>query len=142
MKKREKRQEEGNGESSGLSAMCVLCRAGAGGAWRLLRCCCAAVLVSAGMLPGAVDDREGAGACVVGAGRRAAGGAPLGRAACWSGWAWGSSCFLLLLTAGLLAYETAAPGAGGRPILCACSVRRGPGRRAGPAAPRKNAKDD
>ena len=120
MKKRDRRQEEPVGQW--MNAMCEVLKggvlAGAAAVSALLLC---AVLVSAGALP--VDGVKGAvlAVCVLGA---LLGGIysvrRLRSRAVLAGLGVGGVLFLLLLTAGLIAYDGASIANGGAGILCAC----------------------
>lgn len=120
MKKRERRQEETG--SQWINAMCELLKGGVlAGVVTIAALLLCAVLVSVG----AVREQwlEGAvlACCVVGA---MAGGLYAVRRlygrTLLTGAGVGMILFLLLLTAGLLAYDTASVEQGGAEILCAC----------------------
>lgn len=120
MKKRDKRQEETGG--LWLINMCEILKGSAlAGLVAVLSLLLCAVLVSTGVIP--VDAMDGSvmAVCVLGAAvgsvyaiRRVKGGALL------VGLGVGGILFLLLITAGLLAYEEASVANGGVGILCAC----------------------
>ena len=120
MKRREKRQEEPGKEW--VSAMCVVLQGGAlaGVTANLARLLCA-VLVSAGNAAERGMQGMVLAVCVLGA---LAGGVYAGRKlgvrSLLSGVGVGAVLFLLLMTAGLLAYEDASLERGGIGILCAC----------------------
>lgn len=118
--KREKRQEEAG--SQWIETMCELLKGGVlAGVVTILALLACAVLVSSGLL----RERWMAGAvlavCVIGA---FAGGTyavrAIGGRALFVGLGVGLVLFLLLLTAGLLAFETASLEQGGVGICCAC----------------------
>ncbi len=120
MKKKERRPEELG--SQWLNAMCEVLKGGVlAGVTTILALLVCAVLVSVGVMP--VDAMYGAvlGVCVLGglaggiyAVRRVEGRSLL------AGLGVGSVLFLLLLTAGLIAYQGASIANGGAGILCAC----------------------
>lgn len=120
MKKKERRPEELG--SQWLNAMCEVLKGGVlAGVTTILALLVCAVLVSVGVMP--VDAMYGAvlGVCVLGglaggiyAVRRVEGRSLL------VGLGVGSVLFLLLLTAGLIAYQGASVANGGAGILCAC----------------------
>lgn len=120
MKKRDRRQEEGSG--AWLNATCEILKGGVlAGVVAILSLLLCAVLVSMGILP--VNTMEGAvlAVCVLGtliggayAAHRSGGRSLL------AGLGVGAVLFLLLLTAGLIAYEGASIANGGAGILCAC----------------------
>ena len=121
MRKRESgRRAEPGGDWVG--GMCALLRGGAlAGAACILALLLGAALISAGLvrerwMPGMVLASCVLGALVGGlsAGRR------LGNSGLLSGLGVGGVLFLLLLTAGLLAYEDASLERGGAAVLCAC----------------------
>lgn len=120
MKKRERRQEEPG--SLWLNVMCDLLKggilAGAVAVAALLLC---AVLISAGLIRERWAEGAVMAVCVLGA---LAGGLysvrRIGRRALFVGLGVGAILFLLLLTAGLLIYDTAGAGQGTAGILCAC----------------------
>ena len=120
-----KRRENGRrAEPAGdwVGGMCALLRGGAlAGAVCILALLLGAVLISAGVARESWMSGMVLAACVLGAlagglsaGRRLAGSGLL------SGLGVGAVLFLLLLTAGLLAFEDASLERGGLPILCAC----------------------
>ena len=120
MKRREKRQPES--ENQWVSAMCGLLKGGvAAGLMSILSLLMCAVMVSAGVLRERWMEGAVLGCCVVGAwvgglfsARR------IGSRTLLAGLAVGGILFLLLLTAGLLAFETASIEHGGVGVLCAC----------------------
>ena len=119
MKKREKGREDGGG--LWFNAVCEVLKGGVlAGVVTILALLLCSVLVSMGLIP--VEAMEGTvlAVCVLGtlvggiyAVRRSG-------AALAAGLGVGAVLFLLLLTAGLLAYEGAAVANGGVSILCAC----------------------
>ena len=117
MKRREKRQPES--ENQWVSAMCELLKGGvAAGLVTILTLLLCAVLVSAGVLRERWMEGAVLACCVAGAwvgglfsARR------IGTRTLLVGLAVGSVLFLLLLTAGLLVFETASIELG---VLCAC----------------------
>lgn len=119
MKKREKGREDGGG--LWFNAVCEVLKGGVlAGVVTILALLLCSVLVSMGVIP--VEAMEGAvlAVCVLGtlvggiyAVRRSG-------AALAAGLGVGAVLFLLLLTAGLLAYEGASVANGGVSILCAC----------------------
>lgn len=120
MKRREKRQEEPGKEW--VSAMCVVLQGGAlAGVTAILALLLCAVLVSAGIAAERWMQGMVLAVCVLGA---LAGGVYAGRKlgvrSLLSGVGVGAVLFLLLMTAGLLAYEDASLERGGIGILCAC----------------------
>ena len=120
MKKKERRPEELGGEW--LNAMCEVLKGGVlAGVTAILALLVCAVLVSMGVVPvgamyGAVLAVCAVGALVGGtyAVRR------VGRRSLLAGLGVGAVLFLLLLTAGLIAYQEASIANGGTGILCAC----------------------
>lgn len=120
MKRREKRQPES--ENQWVSAMCELLKGGvAAGLVTILTLLLCAVLVSAGVLRERWMEGAVLACCVAGAwvgglfsARR------IGTRTLLVGLAVGSVLFLLLLTAGLLVFETASIEHGGIGVLCAC----------------------
>ena len=122
MKKKERRLEELGSGSEWLNAMCEVLKGGvlAGVSTILVLLICAA-LVSMGIIP--VGSMYGAvlAACVAGA---LAGGSyavrRVGSRSLLVGLGVGAVLFLLLLTAGLIAYDGASIANGGAGILCAC----------------------
>ncbi len=120
MKKKERRPEELG--SQWLNTMCEVLKGGVlAGVTTILALLICAVLVSAGML--SVNSMYGAvlASCVLGAlaggtyaVRRVSGRSLL------MGLGVGAVLFLLLLTAGLIAYQGASIANGGAGILCAC----------------------
>ena len=120
MKRREKRQEEPGKEW--VSAMCVVLQGGTlAGVTAILALLLCAVLVSAGIAAERWMQGMVLAVCVLGA---LAGGVYAGRKlgvrSLLSGVGVGAVLFLLLMTAGLLAYEDASLERGGIGILCAC----------------------
>ena len=120
MKKKERRPEELG--SQWLNAMCEVLKGGVlAGVTTILALLVCAVLVSVGVMP--VDAMYGAvlGVCVLGglAGGIYAVSRVEGRSLL-AGLGVGSVLFLLLLTAGLIAYQGASIANGGAGILCAC----------------------
>ena len=121
MKKRDRRQEEAAG-GQWLNGMCEVLKgsvlAGVVTIASLLLC---AVLVSAGMLPVHVMEGAVLTVCVLGA---LVGGAyavrQVGTRTLLVGPGVGAVLFLLLLTAGLLVYDSASVANDGVGILCAC----------------------
>lgn len=120
MKKKERRPEEPG--SQWISAMCEVLKGGVlAGVTAILTLLACAVLISVGVLP--VGGMYGAvlAVCVLGAltggifAVRKVGSWPLP-----AGLGVGLVLFLLLLTAGLIAYENAGLSNGGAGILCAC----------------------
>ena len=119
MKKREKGREDGGG--LWFNAVCEVLKGGVlAGVVTILALLLCSVLVSMGVIP--VEAMEGTvlAVCVLGtlvggiyAGRRAGAARAAGRGG-------GAVLFLLLLTAGLLAYEGASVANGGVSVLCAC----------------------
>ena len=119
MKKREKGREDGGG--LWFNAVCEVLKGGVlAGVVTILALLLCSVLVSMGVIP--VEAMEGTvlAVCVLGtlvggiyAVRRSG-------AALAAGLGVGAVLFLLLLTAGLLAYEGASVANGGGSILCAC----------------------
>lgn len=120
MKKRDRRQEEPG--SLWIGVMCDLLKggilSGAAAVAALLLC---AVLISAGLLRERWIEGTVMAVCVVGA---LAGGLysvrKIRKRALLVGLGVGAILFLLLLTAGLLIYDTADAGQGVTGILCAC----------------------
>lgn len=120
MKKGDRRREDAGG--AWLNAVCEILKGGVlAGAAAILALLACAVLVSAGVLP--VGSMEGTvlAVCVLGAlaggiyAVRRSGTRPLA-----AGLGVGAVLFLLLVTAGLIAYEGASVSNGGVSILCAC----------------------
>ena len=119
MKKREKGREDGGGQW--LNTVCEVLKGGVlAGVVTILALLLCSVLVSMGVIP--VEAMEGTvlAVCVLGtlvggiyAVRRSG-------AALAAGLGVGAVLFLLLLTAGLLAYEGASVANGGVSVLCAC----------------------
>lgn len=119
MKKGDRRREDGG---AWLNAVCEILKGGVlAGAAAILALLACAVLVSAGVLP--VGSMEGTvlAVCVLGA---LAGGIyavrRFGTRPLAAGLGVGAVLFLLLVTAGLIAYEGASMSNGGVSILCAC----------------------
>ena len=122
MKKKERRSEELHAGSEWLNAMCEVLKGGVlAGVTTILALLICAVLVSVGVVP--VGAMYGAvlAVCVLGA---LVGGTyavrRVGRRSLLVGLSVGAVLFLLLLTAGLIAYEGASIANGGAGILCAC----------------------
>ena len=120
MKKKERRPKEMG--SQWLNAMCEVLKGGVlAGVTTILALLVCAVLVSAGMLP--VSGMYGAvlAVCILGAlvGGTWAVRQVRGRSLL-AGLGTGTVLFLLLLTAGSIAYEGASIANGGAGILCAC----------------------
>ena len=120
MKRREKRQAES--ENLWVSAMCELLKGGvAAGLVSIISLLACAVMVAAGVLRERWMEGAVLACCVVGAwvgGLFAA--RRIGARTLLVGLAVGGILFLLLLTAGLLAFETASIENGGVGVLCAC----------------------
>lgn len=120
MKRRDKRQEDPG--SQWINAMCDLMKGGAiAGVIAILTLLLCAVLVSSGMLRERWMEGAVLACCVAGAlagGLYAVG--RIGRRTLFAGLGVGGVLFLLLLTAGLLAYDTASVEQGGAGVLCAC----------------------
>lgn len=120
MKKRDKRQEEGG--SAWLNAMCEILKGGVlAGIVTIVSLLVCAILVSMGVLPVSAMEGSVLAVCVLGtliggvyAVSRSGGRSLL------AGLGVGAVLFLLLLTAGLIAYEGASIANGGVGILCAC----------------------
>ena len=120
MKRREKRQPES--ENQWVSTMCELLKGGVtAGLVSILTLLLCAVMVSAGILREQWMEGAVLACCVVGAWtgglfsvRR------IGARTLLVGAAVGAILFLLLLTAGLLAFESASIEHGGIGVLCAC----------------------
>lgn len=120
MKRQERRQEESGNQW--ISAMCELLKGGVlAGVAAILALLLCAVLVSSGVLRERWMDGAVLAVCVAGA---LTGGLyavrKIGSRTLLVGLGVGLILFLLLLTAGLLAYETASIEQGGVGILCAC----------------------
>ncbi len=120
MKKQGRRQEEGG--SPWLGAMCEILKGGVlAGVTAILSLLACAALVSAGILPVRAMEGGVMAACVLGA---LVGGAyavhRCGGRSLAAGPGVGAVLFLLLLTAGLIAYEGTSVANGGVRILCAC----------------------
>ena len=120
MKKRDRRQEDPG--SQWINAMCELLKGGViAGVASILSLLLCAVLVSSGLLKEQWMEEAVLACCVLGAligglyGVR-----KIGRRTLLVGLGVGGILFLLLLTAGLLAYEDASVEQGGVEILCAC----------------------
>ena len=120
MKRREKRRPES--ENQWVNTMCELLKGGvAAGLTAILTLLLCAVLVSAGMLRERWMEGAVLASCVVGSwigGLFAV--RKIGARTLLVGLAVGGILFLLLLTAGLLAFETASIAHGGIGVLCAC----------------------
>ena len=120
MKRREKRQPES--ENLWVCAMCELLKGGvAAGLVSIVSLLVCAVMVSAGVLRERWMEGAVLACCVLGAwvgGLFAA--RRIGARTLLVGLAVGGILFLLLLTAGLLAFETASIEHGGVGVLCAC----------------------
>ena len=120
MKKRDKRQEEGG--SVWLNAMCEILKGGVlAGIVTIVSLLVCSVLVSMGVIPVSAMEGTVLAVCVLGTlvGGIYAVGRSGGRSLL-AGLGVGAVLFLLLLTAGLLAYEGASVANGGVSILCAC----------------------
>ena len=120
MKKQDRRQEEPGGQWIG--SMCELLKGGVfAGLVAILALLVCAVLVSSGVLRERWMDGAVLAVCVAGA---LTGGLyavrKIGRRTLLVGLGVGIVLFLLLLTAGLLAYDTASIEHGGVGTLCAC----------------------
>ena len=122
MKKKERRPEELSGGSEWLNTTCEVLKGGVlAGVTTILALLVCAVLVSMGAVP--VGAMYGAvlAVCAVGA---LAGGTyavrRVGRRSLRVGLGVGAVLFLLLLTAGLIAYQGTSIANGGAGILCAC----------------------
>lgn len=120
MKKRDRRQEDPG--SLWINTMCELIKGGVfAGITAILSLFLCAVLVSTGLLREHWMEGAGLACCVLGA---LIGGMysvkAIKRRPLLVGLAVGGVLFLLLLTAGFLAYETASIEQGGVGILCAC----------------------
>lgn len=121
MKKRDRHHQEEPG-SQWINAMCDLLKGGVlAGVAAIVALLLCAVLVSAGLLRERWMDGAVLAVCVLGA---LAGGIyavrKIGSRTLLVGLGVGAVLFLLLLTAGLLAYDTASVEQGGVGILCAC----------------------
>lgn len=120
MKKRDRHQEETG--SQWINTMCDMLKGGVlAGVVTILALLLCAVLVSAGMLRERWMEGAVLAVCVLGAlsgGLHAA--RKIGRRTLLAGLGVGVVLFLLLLTAGFLAYDTASMEQGGTGILCAC----------------------
>ena len=120
MKKRDKRQEEGG--SAWLNTTCEILKGGVlAGIVTIVSLLVCAILVSMGVLP--VSAMEGAVLAVCVLGTLIGGVYAVGRSggrSLLAGLVVGVVLFLLLLTAGLIAYEGASIANGGVGILCAC----------------------
>lgn len=120
MKKRDRRQEEPGGQW--IESLCDLMKGGAlAGAASILVLLLCAVMVSNGLLRERWMEGAVLAACVLGAmtgGIYAA--RRIGRRTLFVGLGVGAVLFLLLLTAGLLAYDSASLERGGVGLLCAC----------------------
>ncbi len=120
MKKRDRRQEDPG--SQWINSMCELLKGGVlAGVAAVLALLLCAVLVSAGLIRECWMEGAVLSVCVLGG---LVGGIyavrKIGRRTLLAGLGVGAVLFLLLLTAGLLAYETASMEQGGAGILCAC----------------------
>ena len=119
MKKREKGREDGGG--LWFNAVCEVLKGGVlAGVVTILALLLCSVLVSMGVIPVGAMEGTVLAVCVLGtlvggiyAVRRSG-------AALAAGLGVGAVLFLLLLTAGLLAYEGASVANGGVSVLCAC----------------------
>ncbi len=120
MKRREKRQPES--ENQWVSTMCELLKGGvAAGLTAILTLLLCAVMVSAGVLKERWMEGAVLACCVLGAWVGGLFSVRRIRArTLLVGLAVGGILFLLLLTAGLLAFETASIEHGGVGVLCAC----------------------
>ena len=120
MKKKERRPEETG--SQWLNAMCEVLKGGVlAGVTAILALLVCAVLVSVGVVP--VDSMYGAALAVCVLGGMVGGACAVRRVGGRSllvGPGVGAVLFLLLLTAGLIAYQGASVANGGAGILCAC----------------------
>ena len=121
MKKKERRPEELGG-SEWLNAMCEVLKGGVlAGVTTILALLVCAVLVSMGVVP--VGAMYGAVLAVCVAGALVGGSCAVcrvGRRFLLVGLGVGAVLFLLLLTAGLIAYRETSIANGGAGILCAC----------------------
>ena len=120
MKRRDKGQQDPGG--AWINAMCELMKGGVlAGVVAIVTLLLCAVLVSAGLLRERWMEGAVLAVCVLGA---LAGGLyavrAIGRRTLLVGLGVGAVLFLLLLTAGLLAYDTTSMEQGGVGILCAC----------------------
>ena len=120
MKNGDRRREDGGG--SWLNAVCEILTGGVlAGVVTLLALLVCAILVSIGLLPVSAMEGGVLAVCALGAliggiyAVRQSGTRPLA-----AGLGVGVVLFLLLLTAGLIAYEGASVANGGVSILCAC----------------------
>ena len=120
MKKRDRRREDGG--SQWLNAVCEILKGGVlAGVVTILSLLACAVLVSMGAVP--VNAMEGGGPAAWGLGTLAGGIYAVRRSGTRplaAGLGVGAVLFLLLLTAGLIAYEDSSVANGGVSILCAC----------------------
>lgn len=120
MKKRDKRQEEGG--SAWLNATCEILKGGVlAGIVTIVSLLVCAILVSMGVIPVSAMEGSVLAVCVLGTliGGVYAVGRSGGRSLL-AGLGVGAVLFLLLLTAGLIAYEGVSIANGGVGILCAC----------------------
>lgn len=122
MKKKERHPEEMGGGSEWLNAMCEVLKGGVlAGITTILALLVCSVLVSIGVMPVGATYGAVLAVCVLGAlvggtyAVRRVGGRSL-----LTGLGVGAVLFLLLMTAGLIAYEGASIANGGAGILCAC----------------------
>ena len=121
MKKRDRHHQEESG-SQWINSMCDLLKGGVlAGVAAIVALLLCAVLVSAGLLRERWMEGAVLAVCVLGA---LTGGMyavrKIGSRTLLGGLGVGAVLFLLLLTAGLLAYDTASVEQGGVGILCAC----------------------
>lgn len=121
MKKKERRPED-LGSSEWLNATCEVLKGGVlAGVTAILALLACAVLVSVGAMP--VGAMYGAVLAVCAAGALAGGTYAVrrvGRRSLLAGLGVGAVLFLLLLTAGLIAFQKTSIANGGAGILCAC----------------------
>lgn len=122
MKKKERRPEELGSGSDWLNATCEVLKGGVlAGVTAILALLVCAVLVSMGVMP--VGAMYGAVLAVCAAGALAGGTYAVhrvGRRSLLAGLGVGTVLFLLLLTAGLIAFQGTSIANGGAGILCAC----------------------
>lgn len=118
--KKKRRPEEPSGGGEWLNAMCEILKGGVlAGITAILSLLVCAVLVSVGVLP--VSGMYGAVLAVCALGALVGGTYAVRKTgAMLAGPGAGLVLFLLLLTAGLIAYESADIANGGAGILCAC----------------------
>ena len=122
MKKKERRPEELGSGGEWLNAMCEVLKGGVlAGVTTILALLVCSVLVSVGMVSVGAMYGTVLAVCVVGA---LVGGTyavrRVGRRSLLVGLGVGAVLFLLLLTAGLIAYQETSIANGGAGILCAC----------------------